>query len=114
MWLVDDFGQGLPAQSTHSPRRLKRPFVSYDKHFVENSCVAIRSTSTGIFYPMVRPGSRVRQGAALGYVTDYFGKRIQEIKAPFSGLVFYITATPPISAGEPVASMGSTAAQRPR
>ena len=74
----------------------------------------IRSTTTGIFYPLVNRGRRVRQGELIGYVTDFFGKRIQEAKAPFTGIVLYITATPPINAGEPVASVGQLEAKPTR
>jgi predicted deacylase len=66
----------------------------------------IRATETGIFYPLVARGSRVRKGMLLGYLTDLFGKRIAVTRAPFDGLVLYILGTPPVSAGEPLVSLG--------
>jgi len=57
----------------------------------------------GLFYPLVKKAQMVEKGALLGYVTDFFGKKIYEARAPFSGEVLYVIGTPPISAGEPLA-----------
>ena len=57
----------------------------------------------GLFFPKVQKAQMVDQGALLGYVTDFFGKTIYELHAPFAGEVLYIIRTPPISAGEPLA-----------
>jgi predicted deacylase len=57
----------------------------------------------GLFYPKVQKTQMVEQGALLGYVTDFFGKTIYELRAPFAGEVLYIIRTPPVSAGEPLA-----------
>jgi hypothetical protein len=56
----------------------------------------------GLFYPSVRKGQMVDKGALIGYVTDFFGKKIYEARAPFAGEVLYVIGTPPISAGEPL------------
>ena len=42
----------------------------------------------------------------MGYVTDFFGKKIYELRAPFPGEVLYILGTPPVSKGEPLAMVG--------
>jgi predicted deacylase len=57
----------------------------------------------GLFYPLVKKAQMVEKGALLGYVTDFFGKKIYEARAPFAGEVLYVISTPPISAGEPLA-----------
>ena len=57
----------------------------------------------GLFYPKAQKAQMVEQGALLGYVTDFFGKTIYELRAPFAGEVLYIIRTPPVSAGEPLA-----------
>jgi predicted deacylase len=61
----------------------------------------------GLFFPRAEKGQTVEKGALLGTVTDFFGKKILELRAPFSGEVLYIIATPPISAGEPLAFIGA-------
>ena len=73
--------------------------------FIERSEV-LRSTATGIFYPLVERGHTVAQGTLLGYVTDFFGKRVYDLRATFSGEVLYILGTPPVSQGEPLAMIG--------
>jgi predicted deacylase len=66
----------------------------------------LRSTVTGIFYPLVERGHTVAEGTLLGYVTDFSGKRLFELPAPFSGVVLYILGTPPVNEGEPLAMIG--------
>ena len=63
----------------------------------------LRSESNGIFYPLVERGHTVAQGTLLGYVTDFFGKKLFDVKAPFAGEVLYVLGTPPVSKGEPLA-----------
>lgn len=66
----------------------------------------LRSSHTGIWYPAVERGHTVQQGTMIGYVTDFFGNKLEEIRAPFGGIVMYVVATPAMSAGEPVAMIG--------
>lgn len=66
----------------------------------------VRTTKTGLFYSMVERSQKVKKDQVLGYVTDFFGTRIEDAKAPFDGVVMYYTATPPVSAGEPLVNIG--------
>lgn len=68
--------------------------------------VVLRSEATGIFYPLIERGHSVKKGTLLGYVTDFFGKKVFELRAPFDSTVLYIIGTPPINAGEPLAMLG--------
>jgi len=68
----------------------------------------IASPATGILYWHVERDQQVAKGALVAHVTDFFGKKIGEMRAPFDGLVLYIVATPPISKGQPVAFIGAT------
>jgi hypothetical protein len=74
----------------------------------------LRSEVTGIFYPLVEKDSTVEKGTLLGYVTDFFGRRVSEVRAPFSGVLLYILGTPPVSAGEPLAFVGHIADEKQR
>lgn len=69
----------------------------------------LRSGATGIFYPAVERGHTVAQGTLVGRVTDFHGRVVEEIRSPFAGEILYVIGTPPISKGEPVAYVGSTA-----
>jgi predicted deacylase len=66
----------------------------------------LNSPSTGILYPHVERNAKVKKGAVLAHITDFFGKRIADVKAPFAGVVLYIVATPPITKGQPVGCVG--------
>ena len=60
----------------------------------------------GIFYPLVKRGNYVDAGTELGYITDYFGKTISELRAPSAGVVLYVCGVPSMRKGEPVANIG--------
>lgn len=114
---------GLGATDEESIAQIERGVMSVMRHlkmiagqplmverpmFIDRSEV-LRSTETGIFYPLVEKGHTVVKGMLMGYVTDFFGKRIFELRAPFSGEVLYILGTPPVSKGEPLAMVGHIA-----
>ncbi|HSC27990.1 MAG TPA: succinylglutamate desuccinylase/aspartoacylase family protein, partial [Vicinamibacterales bacterium] len=69
----------------------------------------LRAATTGIFYPAVDRGHTVAEGTLIGRITDFHGRVIEEIRSPFAGEIMYVIGTPPISKGEPVAFVGSTA-----
>jgi len=111
---------GLGATDNESVAKVERGVMSVMRHlkiiagqprmvetplFIDRNAV-LRSEATGIFYPLVERNRSVAKGTLLGYVTDFFGKRIFELRAPFSGTVLYIIATPPTSKGEPLAMIG--------
>jgi predicted deacylase len=65
----------------------------------------VNSPRTGFFYPLVKAGEFIAQGR-LGYVTDLFGEPVADITAPVTGIVLYMSATPPITKGESLFSIG--------
>jgi predicted deacylase len=81
------------------PKRTEHP-IWIDRNEV------LRAPETGTFHARVKPGNTIATGAVLGVLTDFFGKTIQEIRAPFSGVILYVVATPPVSQGEPLAMVG--------
>jgi predicted deacylase len=68
----------------------------------------LTSRHTGIWYPAVERGQTVAAGTIIGRMTDFFGKTLQEIRAPFAGEVLYVVGTPAMNEGEPVGFIGST------
>jgi hypothetical protein len=81
------------------PRRAEHP-VWIDKNEV------LRSAVTGTFHARVQPGHTVANGTLLGVLVDFFGNTLQEVRAPFAGVVLYVVSTPPVSEGEPLAMVG--------
>ncbi|MGH8035903.1 MAG: hypothetical protein ACREO9_11800, partial [Lysobacterales bacterium] len=63
----------------------------------------IRSPVQGIFRAAVRDGYAIAENGLLGELFDPFGVKVADVRAPFAGVVNYVVATPPVSAGEPVA-----------
>jgi predicted deacylase len=67
----------------------------------------VYSKEDGLFYPLTEMGYFARKGEKVGYLTDYLGNVIQELRAPFTGIILYIIATPPANKGEPLFEVGS-------
>ena len=74
---------------------------------------SVTGNDAGIFYPLVKRGYYVQKGATIGYVTDWFGKIIQDATAPSSGVVLYINAVPSMKKGDNIANIGVVAAKAP-
>jgi hypothetical protein len=66
----------------------------------------LQSPESGVWHPLVRPGQFVPENELLGYLTDYFGERVGEVRAPFAGVMLYVVATPAMGGGEPVGMVG--------
>ena len=75
--------------------------------------VTVSSDQPGIFYPLVNRGTYVAAGMKIGYVTDYFGRIVQEARAPVAGVVLYICAVPSMTKGAAIANIGVVAAKEP-
>ena len=66
----------------------------------------VASDVDGIFYRQVRAGDQIEAGAAIGYITDFFGNRVADLRAPKGGVVLSVLGTPPVREGETVAVIG--------
>jgi predicted deacylase len=67
----------------------------------------VYSESDGLFYPLTEMGYYAKEGEKIGYLTDFLGNIVQELRAPFAGMVLYILGTPPANKGEPLFEIGS-------
>ena len=68
--------------------------------------VTVSSDSSGIFYPQVLRNQVVPAGARLGYVTDYLGRKLYDVKTSEAGLILYVNALPTITRGGTIANVG--------
>lgn len=101
--------RGIAGLLKHLGMRTEGPAPVAQPIWIERGEV-LRSSGTGIFYPAVERGHTVAQGTLIGRVTDFHGRVLEEVRAPFAGEVLYVIGTPAISKGEPVAFVGSTTA----
>lgn len=72
-----------------------------------NRSEVLRAGVTGMFYAEVEKAHTVAKGTRIGRITDFHGKTIEEVRAPFDGEILYVVGTPPVSKGEPVAMVGA-------
>jgi hypothetical protein len=88
------------------PRPIENP-VWLDK------VVDVLADGPGIWYPLVKRGSYVQASMKIGFVTDYFGKVILEVRAPVSGVILHINAVPSLKKGDNIADIGTVATHSP-
>lgn len=74
-----------------------------------NRYAVVSSDRDGVFFPLVTPEAYVKQGTRIGYMTDYFGNKIQDVTSPLSGVVIYIGAVPSMKKGDTAAYIGELA-----
>jgi predicted deacylase len=77
------------------------------------SVQTVKSEKTGIFYPLVRRGTYVAEGARLGYVSDYLGRKVFDARSPAAGVVLYVCSVPSMKSGETIANVGVVASGAP-
>lgn len=71
----------------------------------------LHSEHDGIFYSLVGPESYVQKGMKVGYTTDYFGNKLEDIVTPVSGVVVYICSVPSMTKGGTAAIIGEIASE---
>ncbi len=67
---------------------------------------SLASGADGIFYPLAAPEAYVTKGMTIGYVTDFYGRRVWDAVAPANGIILYICAVPSMKKGDNVANIG--------
>ncbi len=88
-------------------RMLPGPVELVERPIYLERTQVLTSPETGVWHPQVERGHTVGQGTVIGYVTDFFGQRVGDVRAPFAGAVLYVVGTPAMSKGEPVAMIGA-------
>jgi len=105
---VDSLIQGCWNVARHL--KMLSGVISVVEHPLWLSRVSIMtSEQDGVFYPLVGPEAYVSQGMKIGYVTDYFGKKVLDVTSPIAGIVLYIGALPSLKKGDTIAHIGEIA-----
>ena len=71
-----------------------------------DSVVTVKSDEAGLFYPRVKRGEYVAKGMVIGEVTDFFGRKVFEARAPVAGVVLYVCSVPSMTKDGTIANVG--------
>ena len=73
----------------------------------------VYSEFDGVWHPTKRieAGQYIQKGTILGVITDYYGRELEKVFAPASGLLLILFATPPVNKGDNIAVIGLLDAQ---
>lgn len=66
----------------------------------------IKVPENGIFYSEFKSGDKVKKNQVLGYITDEFGNKKQDIISKIDGVILYKVGTPPVNKGETLFCIG--------
>ncbi len=69
----------------------------------------LTSDRDAVFYPLVAPQMYMQQSMRIGYLTDFFGTKVQDVTAPVSGIVLLIGALPSQKKGDNIIYIGEIA-----
>jgi predicted deacylase len=67
---------------------------------------AARSELDGMWYPAISLNDVVKKGQVVGYIRDYFGQDIAEVKAPADALVRMVRTSPVAKVGNVLVEYG--------
>ncbi len=82
------------------------PEILFESVWVQEYTIVRSEHEEGLYFPLVSRGDHVQEGETVAFLTDYFGNKLQDVKSPHDGIILYIIATPPMSLGEPMVSVG--------
>ena len=74
--------------------------------YISTERSSLKSSHTGFFYPAKSAGDYVVKGMKIGYITDFFSRKLEDIYAETDGVILYMLGTPPVNSGETLASIG--------
>jgi uncharacterized protein len=77
-----------------SMKMIARPVVPLAKVTWITSGSRVQADRGGMFFASVGRDVMVKEGAIVGYTTDYLGRKLADIRSPASGLVTFIRGVP--------------------
>lgn len=73
---------------------------------------SVKSPVDGSWVSLISAGERVSEGQLLGYVTDWYGRRVFDVRSPKDGVLMLRLSAPPVREGETLVLVGSARAAR--
>lgn len=83
-----------------------KSYISLFKPFILNNQVYIKVPQTGIFFSKLKAGDKVKKGDNLGYISNEFGVKLEDVVATADGIILYKVGTPPVNKGETLFCIG--------
>lgn len=71
--------------------------------------VGVYASQRGIFYPVVKAGEIIRQGALMGTLKDFWGQEVEKVYSPVNSCVLGVITTPSMDQGHMIAGLGPLA-----
>jgi predicted deacylase len=65
-----------------------------------NAYKDVTSPESGVFFPSVKLGDKVKKGMLLGKINDLFGKESAKVKSPFRGVICCMVIWPSVLEGD--------------
>jgi predicted deacylase len=88
-----------------SLKMIARRVVPIAKPILVAAGSRVQADRPGMFFAIAKRDTIVRQGDAIGYTTDYAGRKTGEITAPVAGLVTFIRGVPSMWQGATLANV---------
>jgi uncharacterized protein len=88
-----------------SLKMIARPVKPVAKPVWVTAGSRVQADAPGMFFATAARDTVVREGAVIGYTTDYAGRKTGEIKAPVTGLVTFIRGVPSMWQGATLANV---------
>ncbi len=71
----------------------------------------VRTDMTGLWYAETKVGDLLKKGQLAGYIRDYFGQDLAEVKAPIEGVVTCVRTSPNIRPSNVIFELGMVASR---
>ncbi|SOD11887.1 succinylglutamate desuccinylase/aspartoacylase family protein [Pedobacter xixiisoli] len=80
--------------------------ISKVKTISLNSQAYIKVPQSGLFYSKLKAGDKVKKGEKLGYISNEFGTKLEDVVSTADGIILYKVGTPPVNKGETLFCIG--------
>ena len=64
------------------------------KFQILKSPIYLKSNNRGILYTKLNVGDKIIKGQKLGYMTNEFGRKLEDFYSPVSGMILYMLGVP--------------------
>ncbi|MGI8544197.1 MAG: succinylglutamate desuccinylase/aspartoacylase family protein [Aridibacter sp.] len=87
-------------------RKLEKPLDSVEKTKFLHNNRWLRAKASGMFQPVTKNGSFVKEGELLGYINGPYAQFHRKIKSPMDGYIFCVNRSSVVNLGEAIFHIG--------